>query len=315
MKLSIIIPVYNEEKYLKTCLNAVMSQRVQNIEVILVDDGSTDGSPAICDEAAKQDGRIHVIHQPNRGLSAARNAGLDIARGEWIGFVDSDDYPLPEMFEKLLDAAEKHHADIAVCNYFRVDKENQRVPSSGTRIEDGVLTQEEVLRKVLIVAFQISNGKVYRRHIFDGLRYPEDRINEDFFLITKIYSRAERVACISDALYAYRITPGSIMQRKKTLKNYDVVKAADECFQFFLDKGMYDMLPECERATFNGLRSVYFGLDEAERKAPETKAAKKMDDRQIRKLLRLGRLPIRTLCRGILFSLSPTLYRKTRDGQ
>lgn len=315
MKLSIIIPVYNVENYLKTCLDAVTHQHFQDFEVILVDDGSTDGSPAICDEAAKQDERIHVLHQKNGGLSAARNAGLDLAKGEWIGFLDSDDYPLPDMYEKLLDAAEKSRADIAVCNYFRVDTRNQPIENSETEMESGVLTQKEALRKVLKVVFQIANNKIYRRHIFDHLRYPENKLNEDFFLITKIYSRAERVACLSDALYAYRITPDSIMQKKKTLRNYDVVEAADSCFQFFLENGMIDMLPECERATFNGLRSVYYGLDEAERRTPETEAFKEIDRREIKEMFKRGCLPLRTLCRGILFNVSPTLYKKIWNGK
>lgn len=315
MKLSIIIPVYNVENYLKTCLDAVTHQRFQDFEVILVNDGSTDGSPAICDEAAKQDERIHVLHQKNGGLSAARNAGLDLAKGEWIGFLDSDDYPLPDMYEKLLDAAEKNRADIAVCNYFRVDTRNQPIENSETEMESGVLTQKEALRKVLKVVFQIAPNKIYRRHIFDHLRYPENKLNEDFFLVTKIYSRAERVACLSDALYAYRITPDSIMQKKKTLRNYDVVEAADGCFQFFLKNGMVDMLPECERATFSGLRSVYYGLDEAERRTPETEAFKEIDRREIKEMFKRGCLPLRTLCRGILFNVSPTLYKKIWNGK
>lgn len=127
IKLSIIIPVFNVEKYVQTCLDSVIEQSFRDFEVIVVDDGSTDGSPAICDAAAKQDGRICVIHQQNGGLSAARNAGLDIARGEWIGFLDSDDFIMPDMYEKLMDAAEKARADIAVCNYLRVDVQGKPI--------------------------------------------------------------------------------------------------------------------------------------------------------------------------------------------
>ena len=308
-KLSIIIPVYNVEKYLEICLDAVLRQSFQDFEVILVDDGSTDSSPALCDEAAKRDARIRVIHQKNRGLSAARNAGLDIAEGEWIGFIDSDDYPMPEMYEKLLDAAEENHADVALCNYFRVNEEDQKIEQSETQISKGVLNREKALRKALNVVFQIACNKVYRRQIFENLRYPTGKFNEDFFLVTEIYSRAQRVACVEDALYAYRVTSGSIMQKKKTLKNYDVVEASDKCFQFYLNNGMKDMLPACERATFNNLREIYYALDKKDRRAPETKAAKAIARREMKEMREQGCLPFKTLCRGIVFRICPTLYK------
>ena len=107
VKISVIVPVYNVEAYLPECIRSVLEQSMSDFEMILVDDGSTDGCPAICDAAAEQDDRVRVIHQKNGGLSRARNAGLDAARGEWIGFVDSDDCIHPDMYEKLLAAAEK----------------------------------------------------------------------------------------------------------------------------------------------------------------------------------------------------------------
>ena len=120
MKISVIVPVYNVEAYLPECIRSVLEQSMSDFEMILVDDGSTDGCPAICDAAAEQDDRVRVIHQKNGGLSRARNAGLDAARGEWIGFVDSDDCIHPDMYEKLLAAAEKNDADMAICNILRV---------------------------------------------------------------------------------------------------------------------------------------------------------------------------------------------------
>ena len=149
IKLSIIIPVFNVEKYVQTCLDSVIEQSFRDFEVIVVDDGSTDGSPAICDAAAKQDGRIRVIHQRNGGLSAARNAGLDIARGEWIGFLDSDDFILPDMYEKLMNAAEKARADIAVCNYMRVDVQEKPIEKQDQPIPDAVLNRDDILRRAL----------------------------------------------------------------------------------------------------------------------------------------------------------------------
>lgn len=159
IKLSIIIPVFNVEKYVQTCLDSVIEQSFRNFEVIVVDDGSTDGSPTICDAAAKQDGRICVIHQQNGGLSAARNAGLDIARGEWIGFLDSDDFIMPDMYEKLMDAAEKARADIAICNYLRVDVQGKPIEKQDQPIPDAVLNRDDILRRALRAPFHVAGIK------------------------------------------------------------------------------------------------------------------------------------------------------------
>ena len=120
--LSIIVPVYKVENYLQKCIDSILAQTFTDFELILVEDGSPDGCPALCDAAAAKDARIRVLHQKNGGLSAARNAGLDVARGEWIGFVDSDDYIAPEMYETLYKAVQSTGADLALCDYAAVDE-------------------------------------------------------------------------------------------------------------------------------------------------------------------------------------------------
>lgn len=125
--ISIIVPVYKVENYLSKCLDSMICQTYKNIEIILVDDGSPDNSGKICDDYAKKDSRIKVIHKENGGLSDARNAGLKIATGKYIGFVDSDDYISVEMYEKLYNQAKKEDADIACCNYYRVKMEKNLI--------------------------------------------------------------------------------------------------------------------------------------------------------------------------------------------
>ena len=120
--LSIIVPVYDVERYLQKCIDSILAQTFTDFELILVDDGSPDNCPALCDAAAAKDARIRVLHQKNGGLSAARNAGLDVARGEWIGFVDSDDYISPEMYEILYKAVQSTGSDLALCDYVKVDE-------------------------------------------------------------------------------------------------------------------------------------------------------------------------------------------------
>ena len=233
-----------------------------------------------------------MIHQQNGGLSAARNAGLDIARGEWIGFLDSDDFIMPDMYEKLMDAAEKARADIAVCNYLRVDVQGKPIEKQDQPIPDAVLNRDDILRRALRAPFHVAWNKIYRRCIFETLRYPEGKLNEDMFTVTAIYDRAE-----------------------KTFRHYDAVEAVDRCFQYYLSKGMKDMLPACEMRTFDSLRRVYYDLNQQERRAPETKAAKAIYRRELKEMRRQGCLSLKCLCRAALFGISPELYRKTWNGK
>lgn len=129
--ISIIVPVYKVENYLQKCIDSILAQTFRDFELILVDDGSPDRCPELCDAAAEKDSRIRVIHQKNGGLSAARNAGLDAARGGWIAFVDSDDAIEPEMYEALHDSAVKENADVAVCNFQLLDETGKNLQTSG----------------------------------------------------------------------------------------------------------------------------------------------------------------------------------------
>ena len=128
--ISVIVPVYNIEAYLRKCIDSILAQTYTNLEIILVDDGSTDNSGEICNEYAAKDARIRVIHKGNGGLSSARNTGIDIATGKYIGFVDSDDYLAPDMYEKLLGAIVNNHADISVCNVHHVDENEELISST-----------------------------------------------------------------------------------------------------------------------------------------------------------------------------------------
>lgn len=144
--LSIIVPVYDVERYLPKCIDSILAQTFTDFELILVEDGSPDNCPALCDAAAAKDARIRVIHQKNGGLSAARNAGLDAARGEWIGFVDSDDYIAPEMYEALYKAVQSTGADLALCDYAEVDETGALCPPMHISLAEQVFTGRELLK-------------------------------------------------------------------------------------------------------------------------------------------------------------------------
>ena len=147
--LSIIVPVYKVENYLQKCIDSILAQTFTDFELILVEDGSPDGCPALCDAAAAKDARIRVLHQKNGGLSAARNAGLDVARGEWIGFVDSDDYIAPEMYETLYKAVQSTGADLALCDYAEVDEAGRPAMSADARsgLKKRIFAGQELLKR------------------------------------------------------------------------------------------------------------------------------------------------------------------------
>ncbi|MBQ6887390.1 MAG: glycosyltransferase [Lachnospiraceae bacterium] len=212
--ISVIVPVYNMEKYLKRCVESILAQEYRQLEIILVDDGSTDNSPAMCDAYAKQDERICVIHKENGGLSDARNAGLAIATGSFIGFVDSDDWIEPEMYKDMYEAAKKHQAEVVVCRYAEVYPD---------RVVDGscnelvVLTREEVLNIFICEhpRYKIYNSvwsKLFKREIIGNTIFPKGRNSEDIVFTTKAFCRLERCVYIDTAYYNYvREREGSIM--------------------------------------------------------------------------------------------------------
>lgn len=209
-KISVIVPIYNVEKYLDKCVSSIVGQTYSDIEIILVDDGSPDGCPAMCDEWEKRDSRIRVIHKENGGLSSARNAGLDVAGGEYISFVDSDDYISESMLEALLGAIEKAGADICSCGIVNVYEDGRE---EAWNIKDMIGDSELFLRglyndsAVPVAAW----NKLYKRELWSKMRFPEGRLCEDAFTTCFLLDKAKLAVQISDGLYYYRIRSGSIM--------------------------------------------------------------------------------------------------------
>lgn len=226
---SVIVPVYKVEPYLEQCISSITKQTYQNLEILLVDDGSPDKCGAICDRWAKQDARIRVIHKENGGLSAARNAGLEKAQGEYLCFVDSDDYLEKDMIDRLLKALTVNHAQISACNFaFKDEAEGADAPGT-QRFEPYQINHEMLLsgretmrlmdRGKYIFSEAIWN-KMYKREIFTSLRFPEGKIHEDEFLFHKILYPLERVVCIPYVGYHYRRRPGSIMEQDRRPGDY-----------------------------------------------------------------------------------------------
>ncbi|SMC83685.1 glycosyltransferase family 2 protein [Papillibacter cinnamivorans] len=212
--ISVIIPVYNARPYLRRCLDSVLSQTYTQLEIILVDDGSTDGSGDICEEYIKKDTRIKVLHQENRGQSAARNAGLDIARGDCVGFVDADDWIYPHMYRDLLESIEKTGADIAQCRYICADAD---LPSEDFCYSDILLLKgPDIIQAAFLetVSWSLCD-KLYRAELWKTVRLPAGYIYEDNLVLMDLFSKNLCLAVTDKIGYYYDVSGLSTTRGKK----------------------------------------------------------------------------------------------------
>ena len=217
-KISIIVPVYNVEKYLSRCVDSILRQTYTHFECILIDDGSPDRCGRICDEYAERDKRIVVIHQKNKGVSAARNAGLDVAKGEYVGFVDSDDYIAPEMFRRLVNAIEESNADISYCAIEHI-KENGDRYTERTRIgtvESQLVFTIDLLLKGGYVGGVVWN-KLFKQKTIGDLRFEEStQICEDALFTLSYCTKISSVIFVPEPLYHYYHRPGSAVRTDRS---------------------------------------------------------------------------------------------------
>ena len=230
--ISVIVPVYKVEPYLRQCVDSILGQTFRDFELILVDDGSPDGCPAICDEYAEQDSRVKVIHKENGGLSSARNAGLDVAKGEYIAFVDSDDWIHPEMLDTMQNRIQQHHADMAICGVESVYEDDGKIVHH--TLTDAVLSQDDMVGKLATQAWYyiIACNKLYRKKIFEVLRYPEGYIHEDAAIIHRIIGLCKCIVTVEQPFYNYRQTGNSIMRSALNIQRTDNLSALADRVQY-----------------------------------------------------------------------------------
>lgn len=233
--ISVIVPIYNVEKYLKNCVNSILKQTYTNLEIILVDDGSPDRCPEICDEFALVDDRIKVIHQQNGGLSKARNTGIDIAKGLYLVFVDSDDTVEYELIEQLYKCLKRYNCKMAACGRKYVFEDGKTICKLPKGI-DKVFEFEDAIKEMnTFQLFDMSAwAKIYDRELFASLRFPEKRLSEDYFLMFKLIDLSRRVGYISEPLYNYLQRTSSISRNKKI--NHDFIEAAEEQMRYLDEK-------------------------------------------------------------------------------
>lgn len=235
--ISVVVPVYKVESYLDQCISSIVNQTYRNIEIILVDDGSPDQCPYICDEWRKKDNRITVIHQKNSGGGQARNRALDIANGEFIVFVDSDDYIAPTMFEFLYSQFNKD-VDIVECNYCEVQDENAVFSSEHDAFKSQIFTAEEAMLENIKdhIFRQLIWNKMYRKSVIKNVRFPIGKKIDDEFWTYQVLGNARKLIYTNKILYAYRQQKDSVMHLLNVDKRFEAIEAKVQRHKYICKK-------------------------------------------------------------------------------
>ena len=245
--ISVIVPVYNVERWLDRCVTSIVGQTYKNLEIILIDDGSTDKSSEMCDAWSRLDNRIRVIHKANGGLSSARNAGLGIATGTRIAFVDSDDWIEPDMYEFLYHLLKENGADISICSHYIETAVKTRVKHSSGQFSS--FSREEAIR-TLVEDKRIRNymwDKLYKRQLFAGIYFPVNRVFEDIAVSYQIFYKTQKVVMQDCPKYHYLKREGSTTQGKlyNYEKEYLLFQTVYEQVKFVREKEIWDKAPYC----------------------------------------------------------------------
>ena len=264
-KISVIVPVYNTEEYLSQCLESILEQTFPDFEVIVVNDGSSDKSHDVAKSYSEKDSRILIVNQENKGLSEARNAGIDRAKGEWITFIDSDDIIAPSFLQKLLDAAQKTEASIACCSKKEFVKLSEiysfkrAIPSpTKTPCRTTILTPIQALTNALYQNDQPDYSawnKLYSKDLWETRRFPAGKYFEDIACIPQAFLNAKSIAFVNEPLYLYRKRTTSILSTPYTRKKAELLDIAESVCALVKDKGK-----KLEKAAQSNLLSASFSI-------------------------------------------------------
>ncbi len=322
---SIVVPVYNVYPFLGECIESICSQTYTDLDIILVDDGSSDNSGSLCDKFALNDLRIRVIHQENQGLSAARNAGMQIAKGEFLMFVDSDDRIHPMMIETLYNAMQQNNMEIAICSHRRIqemevgDIHNQQIVIEADKIE--IISGRECIQRIYYdktpvkqkIDMTVAWNKLYRTDMFADLKYPIGRLHEDEFLTYKILFPLKRCIFLNIPLYEYRVRRGSIMENRNIIRLRDKVDAFREKYLYFEQQNDRELYYQTLKGYATSMIELIFFLKENH-----------LEEKWVRKLNHEFRLVYREKIAGanmlfrykakyMLFIRSQTIYKVLQE--
>lgn len=250
--ISVIVPVYKVEPYIHQCIDSILAQTYTDFELILVDDGSPDNCGLICDEYAKQDDRIRVIHQENQGLSAARNAGIDIAKGDYLTFIDSDDWVVSTYLKNLYLNITSCVADIAVCDKVEFWSDDSQETYTTEEFNKTVhISGPEAAKRVYCIGAGVSIiacAKLFARRLFEHLRFPIGKIHEDQAVIPILLYNAKTVVVSDCKLYMYRQHTNSIMRTSFSTRHLDDIEAIESCISYFKEKKEVEIANLAEKA-------------------------------------------------------------------
>ncbi|WP_251207846.1 glycosyltransferase family 2 protein [Acetatifactor aquisgranensis] len=320
--ISIIVPIYNSEQFLTECLDSLQMQSYRNIEVIMINDGSGDGSPGICRRYCECDPRFILLEQENKGLPMARNAGLDIAKGAYICFVDSDDFVGREYVEILYSNIKEYQADVSMCNYVKFgeegvydkgEAENKKKEENDITILDKVV----ILRKLATVGPNNQseemavcwNKMVSHKFFEDGLRFP-DKLHEDEFMVNEYIFRLKKAVWTDDRLYYYRQRSSSIMgeRQKKNMRHLDALEAIRSRIELFKEQEYITVFTDILYSYFENAVIMYFKLFD---KNNRSELKRKIYPQYFATLWRYRRkLGLRKQLRYGLFLISPKQFRR-----
>ncbi len=305
--ISVIVPVYNVEKYLDRCVESIVNQTYKNLEIILVDDGSPDNSGALCDEWAKKDTRIRVFHKENGGLSDARNAGTDYAEGDFITFVDSDDYILPQYVECLYNNLIATNSDVSCCDFKEIYDEglNTTFENTSESYDIKIISGRDACFKLsdysVSVYYVITPCKLYKSNLIKLHKFPKGLLHEDEATTYKIFFDSQNICISPQKLYAYYQNPTSIMHNK-TQKNYiDLFFIFKSKAEFFQEKGDYELENDSWDYLFSFLIYSHFEF-------------KKRFDKKVLKFaakyIATCKISLKTKFKFLVYYASPKLYEK-----
>lgn len=253
--ISVVVPIYNVEEYLEKCIDSIINQTYKNIEIILIDDGSTDASEAIGDRYASLDKRVRIVHQENQGLSAARNKGIELSQGDYLFFVDSDDFIEPSALECLHNRITLDDSQIAIGAVQRIGALDSTWFSD---LKDEIISGTDAVKRLYGPSPYVMAsawGKLYKKDLFETVRFPVGKIYEDNFTTHKLYLKSDKISTVSDYVYTYVFRNGSITSKKASVKNLDIIEAEYQRYQLYKN---YPELNEILNYSSNMLVNYFF---------------------------------------------------------
>ncbi|MEH7388528.1 glycosyltransferase, partial [Bacillus sp. JJ1521] len=328
-KISIIVPIYKVELYLRKCVDSILNQTFTDFELILVNDGSPDNCGKLCDEYAMSDSRVMVIHKENGGLSSARNAGIKIAKGKYIGFVDSDDYINKKMYEILYNNAELHQSDVVVCDVIKVevDLSNDLEQCLDSDYDVQNFTNIEALNQLYSPNENVFDpmgkggerwifavNKLYKKNLFQSLKYQEGVIYEDELIVHRIYYQSTMVTSVSAKLYYYVQRPDSIVYSPFSIKKFDRVFALKERADFFKSISQKNLHEKAFKCYLEVLIWYYFvAKSNLSDVGKELKKLKKTLNGNIVSLMKNPYISWKQKGMIIMFIINPSIYGNIKN--